>query len=101
MSGRGSARWSLLGIPRLPRLQSLSAAGLTLLRARLPRQGCLHAGAHLFKYDLSFAVPDMYCLVEEMRDRLRVRLGPQNESKGLTGHRGHVTVKDADSVALM
>ena len=35
-------------------------------------QGCL-SGSQLFKYDLSFAVPDMYTLVDEMRERLKVR----------------------------
>uniref|UniRef100_A0A061SMM5 D-2-hydroxyglutarate dehydrogenase n=1 Tax=Tetraselmis sp. GSL018 TaxID=582737 RepID=A0A061SMM5_9CHLO len=34
-------------------------------------EACLHAGAQLFKYDLSFPVRDMYEIVEEMRQRLR------------------------------
>ena len=36
-------------------------------------QGCL-SGKQLFKYDLSFAVSDMYTLVDEMRERLKVMI---------------------------
>jgi len=36
-------------------------------------EACLHAGTQLFKYDFSYAVPDMYSLVEEMRERLNGR----------------------------